>query len=171
MSNQLEKLKKSIKKEYTKSFELNLMKSSGFIPVDKRQTEFYVILNKSCVANKSKIEALFNEKYAGFTLKFIPVEAGDFEALFATLAVTPPKTLPVFIFITPNPINPFKAPFAFPAAAGRLPDSVGHPERKNRPCRSASCGREFRSGSVHPCAAKWIQAEFAARCPAAFRRR
>ena len=46
MSNQLEKLKNSIKKEYTMSFELNLMKTSGFIPVDKRQNDFYVILNK-----------------------------------------------------------------------------------------------------------------------------
>ena len=85
MSNQLEKLKNSIKKEYAKSFELNLMKSSGFIPVDKRQTEFFVILNKNCVANKSKIEGLFKEKFAGFTPKFIPVESNDFEALFATL--------------------------------------------------------------------------------------
>ena len=32
MSNQLEKLKHSIKKEYVNNFELNLMKSSGFIP-------------------------------------------------------------------------------------------------------------------------------------------
>ncbi len=73
MSNQLEKLKNSIKKEYTKSFELNLMKSSGFIPVDKRQTEFFVILNKNCVSNKSQIEGLFKEKFAGLTPKFIPV--------------------------------------------------------------------------------------------------
>ena len=36
MSNQLEKLKSSIKKEYLKDYELNLMKTSGFIPVDKR---------------------------------------------------------------------------------------------------------------------------------------
>ena len=36
MSNQLEKLKNNINKEYVDKFELNLMKSSGFIPVDKR---------------------------------------------------------------------------------------------------------------------------------------
>ena len=53
MSNQLEKLKNSIKKEYTKTFELNLMKTSGFIPVDKRQGEFFVILNKDNFAEKN----------------------------------------------------------------------------------------------------------------------
>ena len=46
MSNQLEKLKNSIKTEYVKQFELNLMKTSGFIPVDRRQNNFYVIINK-----------------------------------------------------------------------------------------------------------------------------
>ena len=56
MSNQLEKLKNSIKKEYSKNFELNLMKSSGFIPVDKRQTDFWVILNKGNSANKTQVE-------------------------------------------------------------------------------------------------------------------
>ena len=55
MTNQFEKLKNSVKKEYLKSFELNLMKSSGFIPVDKRQSEFYVILNKSNFSNKTEI--------------------------------------------------------------------------------------------------------------------
>ena len=44
MSNQLEKLKKSINKAYIKLFELNLMKTSGFIPVDKKQDLFYVII-------------------------------------------------------------------------------------------------------------------------------
>ena len=63
MSNQLEKLKKSINKEYTKNFELNLMKTSGFIPVDKRQNDFFVILNKANVADKSKIEAIIKEKF------------------------------------------------------------------------------------------------------------
>ena len=56
MSNQLEKLKNSIKKEYTMSFELNLMKTSGFIPVDKRQDDFYVILNKSNANNRNSID-------------------------------------------------------------------------------------------------------------------
>ena len=58
MSNQLEKLKNSIKKEYVNNFELNLMESSGFIPVDKRQNDFFVILNKDKSANKSGITSL-----------------------------------------------------------------------------------------------------------------
>ena len=47
MSSQLEKLKCSIKQEIAKDFGINLMKTSGFIPVDKRQNDFYVILNKN----------------------------------------------------------------------------------------------------------------------------
>ena len=82
MSNQLEKLKNSINKQYAKSFELNLMESSGFIPVDKRQTDFFVILSKGNVADKEKIEAIIKEKFQGYTPKFIPVEKNDFEEIF-----------------------------------------------------------------------------------------
>lgn len=85
MSNQLEKLKSSIKKEYTKSFELNLMKSSGFIPVDKRQSDFFVIVNKNHACDKDKIENIIKEKYEGLNLKFIPLESGEFEHIFETL--------------------------------------------------------------------------------------
>ncbi len=88
MSNQLEKLKNSIKKEYTDNFELNLMKSSGFIPVDKRQEDFYVILNKANVSNKIKIETLIKEKFSGCNPKFIPVESSDFESLFNSIQQT-----------------------------------------------------------------------------------
>jgi len=86
MSDQLEKLKSSIKKEYTQNFELNLMKTSGFIPVDKRQKDFYVVLNKKNATNKAKIEAIIKEKIEGITPKFIPVEAGDFEELFSSVS-------------------------------------------------------------------------------------
>ena len=82
MSNQLEKLKNSIKKEYTKNFELNLMKSSGFIPVDKRQKDFFVILNKNNASEKSKVEAIVKEKFADLTPKFIPVTPSEFEEIF-----------------------------------------------------------------------------------------
>ena len=61
MSNQLEKLKHSIKKEYVNNFELNLMKSSGFIPVDKRQSDFFVILNKENSAGRAEIIQLIKE--------------------------------------------------------------------------------------------------------------
>lgn len=86
MSNQLEILKNSIKKEYAKNFELNLMKSSGFIPVDKKQSDFWVILDKNSVANKAKIASLIKEKFDGLTPKFIPVERSDFEKLFVAVS-------------------------------------------------------------------------------------
>jgi len=53
MSNQLEKLKSSIKKEYVDKFEFDLMKTSGFIPVDKRQNNIYIIINKNNSDNKN----------------------------------------------------------------------------------------------------------------------
>jgi len=85
MSNQLEKLKNSIKKEYTDNFELNLMKSSGFIPVDKRQDDFYIIIDKNKASEKSKIEQLVKEKFADLAPKFIPVESGDFIELIRSV--------------------------------------------------------------------------------------
>ena len=81
MSSQFEKLKNSINKEYLKTFELNLMKTSGFIPVDKRQNDFWVILNNTNLENKSQIESVIKEKIQGFNLKFIPVEPVDFNNL------------------------------------------------------------------------------------------
>ena len=86
MSNQLEKLKNSIKKEYTKNFELNLMKTSGFIPVDKRQNEFYVILNKTQLSNRQKVEGIIKDKYNGIIPRFIPVESMEFEELFKIIS-------------------------------------------------------------------------------------
>ena len=44
MSNQLEKLKNSINKEYLTKFEYNLMETSGFIPVAKRQNDLKAYL-------------------------------------------------------------------------------------------------------------------------------
>ena len=89
MSNQLEKLKNSIKKEYAKNFELNLMKTSGFIPVDKRQSEFFVIINKANVGDKDSIESVIKEKFSDLTPRFIPVEARDFDYLFNVVAQQP----------------------------------------------------------------------------------
>ena len=85
MSNQLEKLKSSIKKEHIQNFELNLMKSSGFIPVDKRQNDFWVILNKNSAGNKSKVEALIKEKYSDAIPKFIPIESSDFDEIIKAI--------------------------------------------------------------------------------------
>ncbi len=86
MSNQLEKLKSSIRKEFVKNFELNLMKTSGFIPVDKRQNNFYVILNKENSENKDKIISIIQEKFNGFTPQFIPISANEFSEVFQSIS-------------------------------------------------------------------------------------
>ena len=92
MSNQLEKLKHSIKKEYVNNFELNLMKSSGFIPVDKRQSDFYVILNKENSVGRAEIVAILKEKFQNLTPQFIPLSSKDFEEVFNSITtVTLPK--------------------------------------------------------------------------------
>ena len=88
MSNQLEKLKNSTKKEYIKNFELNLMKSSGFIPVDKRQNDFYVILNKERSSNKEQIASIIKEKFNGLNPQFIPIPGNDFDEIFNALNVS-----------------------------------------------------------------------------------
>jgi len=86
MSNQLEKLKSSIRKEFIKDFELNLMKTSGFIPVDKRQNNFYIILNKDNIENKDKIGSIIQEKFNGYTPQFIPISANDFREVFDSIS-------------------------------------------------------------------------------------
>ncbi|MBO5738496.1 type II/IV secretion system protein [bacterium] len=88
MSNQLDKLKNSIKQEYLKKFESNLMKTSGFIPVDKRQEDFWVILDKDKLNNKAQIEALIKEQISGLGLKFIPIDSSDFSFLINSLENT-----------------------------------------------------------------------------------
>ena len=79
MNNQLEKLKNSINKQYLNVFGINLMKSSGFIPVDKRQKDFFIILNKNSSTGKAQIESIIKEKLNHLTPQFIPVESGDFD--------------------------------------------------------------------------------------------
>ena len=81
MSNQLEKLKKSINKAYIKLFELNLMKTSGFIPVDKKQDLFYVIINKEKISDKASIEKILFEKIKDVKLQIYPVESNFFNEL------------------------------------------------------------------------------------------
>ncbi len=85
MSNQLEKLKHSIKKEYVSNFELNLMKSSGFIPVDKRQSDFFVILKKDAADNKAQIASIIKEKFKDLTPQFIPISSKDFDEVFNSI--------------------------------------------------------------------------------------
>ena len=83
MSNQLEKLKSSIKKEYVDKFEFNLMKSSGFIPVDKRQTNIYLIINKKNVKNKDEIISVVKNTLGDLTPQFIPIEDTDFNDILS----------------------------------------------------------------------------------------
>ena len=93
MSNQLEKLKQSIKKEYSKNFELSLMKTSGFIPVDKRQKDFWVILNQKNMENKSEIVSLLSNKFEGLSFQFIPVDSTNFEVLIQHISQTIEESL------------------------------------------------------------------------------
>ena len=81
MSNQLEKLKESINKEYVELFDINLMKSSGFIPVDKRQGEFFLVVKKDLLNNKEKFEGIISKKIEQMPLKYIPVDSREFSLL------------------------------------------------------------------------------------------
>ncbi|MCQ2740060.1 MAG: GspE/PulE family protein [bacterium] len=83
MATQLEKLKSSINKDYISFFELNLMESSGFIPVDKRQNEFFVIINKVKLQNKQEIESIIQKKIENVIVKFIPIDTNDFDEIIS----------------------------------------------------------------------------------------
>ena len=83
MSNQLEKLKNSIKKEFIDNFELNLMKSSGFIPVDKRQGKLYTIISQRSLRDIETIRSTIESKvqtYGGIEL--IPVSDTIFDDVY-----------------------------------------------------------------------------------------
>ncbi len=82
MSNQLEKLKNSIKKEYVNKFGINLMKSSGFIPVDKRQKDFYAILDKNRASNKAQVVEIIKKEFSDLNPQFLIIESRDFEEVF-----------------------------------------------------------------------------------------
>ena len=82
MSNQLEKLKSSIKKEYIRSFELSLMKTSGFIPVDKKQGKFYTIVGQSNLKNIESIKDIIKSKIDSYGYEIIPVSNDIFNEVF-----------------------------------------------------------------------------------------
>lgn len=84
MSNQLEKLKSSIKKEYIDNFELNLMKSSGFIPVDKRQGKLYTIISQRSLKEIENIRETVSKKVESYGgVEFIPVGDSIFEEVYS----------------------------------------------------------------------------------------
>ena len=82
MSNQLEKLKNSIRILYVDKFELNLMKSSGFIPVDRKDRNFYVILNKNSNVPKEQVAEIVQKQIPGTTAQFIPLGEEDFGQIY-----------------------------------------------------------------------------------------
>ena len=84
MSNHLEKLKSSIKKEYIDNFELNLMKSSGFIPVDKRQGKLYTIISQRSLKEIENIRETVSKKVEAYGgVEFIPVGDSIFEEVYS----------------------------------------------------------------------------------------
>lgn len=84
MSNQLEKLKSSIKKEYIDNFELNLMKSSGFIPVDKRQGKLYTIISQRSLKEIEAIRETISKKVQAYGgVEFIPVGDSIFDEVYS----------------------------------------------------------------------------------------
>ena len=83
MSNQLEKLKSSIKREYVNNFELNLMKSSGFIPIDKRQGKLYTIISQRSLRDIETIRETISktvQTYGG--IEPIPVSDAIFDDVY-----------------------------------------------------------------------------------------
>lgn len=83
MSNQLEKLKSSIKREYVNNFELNLMKSSGFIPIDKRQGKLYTIISQRSLRDIESIRETISktvQTYGG--IEPIPVSDAIFDDVY-----------------------------------------------------------------------------------------
>lgn len=86
MANQLEKLKSSIRILYVDKFELNLMKTSGFIPVDKKEKTFYAILNKDASYSKDKITQIIQEKIPGVTVQYFPLAENDFNYIYNHIA-------------------------------------------------------------------------------------
>ncbi len=87
MSNQLENLKKSIKKEYVNNFELNLMQSSGFIPVDKRQGKLYTIISQKNLKEIETIRKTIESKIQTYGhVEFIPVGDAIFSEVYDYVA-------------------------------------------------------------------------------------
>ena len=89
-TTQLEKFKNSIKPELLDKFDKNLMVSSGFIPVDIRNNDFFIIIKKSMATNKPEIEAKAKEICQNDTCiaKFISLADAEFEELFANVSET-----------------------------------------------------------------------------------
>lgn len=86
-TEQLEKLKNSIKPDLLGKFNKDLMVSSGFIPVDIRNNDFYIIIKKSVSSNKPQIETTVKDicQAESCVAKFISLTDDEFGALFEDL--------------------------------------------------------------------------------------
>ena len=84
---QLEKLKNSIKPDLLEKFDKNLMVSSGFIPVDIRNNDIFIIIKKSVASNKPIIENQVKSVCQNETgkAKFISLADDDFGELYSAL--------------------------------------------------------------------------------------
>ena len=89
-STQLEKFRNSIKPDLLDKFDKNLMVSSGFIPVDIRNNDFFIIVKKSMTSNKPEIEVVAKDvcRNDACVVKFISLADDEFEELFASLSAT-----------------------------------------------------------------------------------
>ena len=83
-TEQLEKLKNSIKSDLLGKFDKDLMISSGFIPVDIRNNDFYIIIKKSVASNKPMIETMAKDicNAESCVAKFISLADDEFGSLF-----------------------------------------------------------------------------------------
>ena len=83
-TEQLEKLKNSIKPDLLGKFDKDLMISSGFIPVDIRNNDFYIIIKKSVASNKPMIETIAKDicEADSCVAKFISLSDDEFGSLF-----------------------------------------------------------------------------------------
>ena len=86
-TTQLEKFKNSIKPDLLDKFDKDLMVSSGFIPVDIRNNDLFIIVKKSKAANKPEIESLVKNGCQQETnsTKFISLADDEFGQLFDSL--------------------------------------------------------------------------------------
>lgn len=109
-STQLEKFRNSIKPDLLDKFDKNLMVSSGFIPVDIRNNDFFIIVKKSMVSNKPEIEVVAKDicRNDACVVKFISLPDDEFEELFESVSATvTSQSAPVSQTVeTPQPAVP-----------------------------------------------------------------
>jgi len=104
MTKQLEKLKNSIKPDLLEKFDKNLMVSSGFIPVDIRNNDIFIIIKKSVSLNKPSIESTVKTTCSAGECgaKFISLSDEEFGELCNKLTLATVPTARVASVSTPT---------------------------------------------------------------------